>query len=172
MRFFAGVVAACLLAATLADAQQQTPFKLGTFERAGRSFVGIVLNEALVIDYAAAHKAVAPVSTLAPPADMKDLIARYDQGLRARIGEIVRAVEAAKATRPAYVYDVKAVKILPPIMPAVMLNAAVNYAAHDAEVATALRDQITTNAAATAGGAPPGTRSAPGIWERASTDTR
>ena len=172
MKLTLGVLAACLVAAALTNAQQQRAFKLGTFERGGRPFVGIVLNESLVIDFAAAHKAVTPASTLAPPADMKDLIARYDQGLRARIAEIVRAVDAAKTNRPAYVFDVTSVKILPPVMPSVMLNAAVNYAAHDAEVTTALRDQITTNAAATAGGALPGTRSAPGIWERASTDTR
>jgi len=167
-----GILTAWLLAGTFLQAQTQTPFKLGTFERGGRTFVGIVLREAVVIDFAAAHKAVAPASNLAAPADMKDLIARYDTGLRARIVQIVKVVESAGNARPAYVYDVSAAKILPPLMPSVMLNAAVNYADHDKEVSTALRDQITTNAAPTAGGALPGTRSAPGIWERASTDTR
>ena len=173
------VCGACLLAGPLLQAQAGAPapsvvegFKLGTFERGGRTFVGIVLRETVVIDFGAAHKAVMPASNLAAPADMKDLIARYDTGLRARIGQIVKVVESAGKARPAYVYDLSALKILPPVMPSVMLNAAVNYAAHDAEVATALRDQITTNAAPTAGGAPAGTRSAPGIWERASTDTR
>ena len=47
---------------------------------------------------------------------MKDLIARYDAGLRARIGDIVRSVEGAGTARPAYVYDVKAIKVMPPIM--------------------------------------------------------
>ena len=180
MRFIAGVLAACLLSVAFIAGQGGPPapsrverFKLGTFERGGRTFVGIVLRESVVIDFAAAHKAIAtPASSLAAPADMKDLIARYDTGLRARIGEIIRSVEAAGNARLAYVFDVAAVKILPPVMPSVMLNAAVNYAAHDTEVATALRDQITTNAAPTAGAAPAGTRSATGIWERAAADTR
>jgi len=162
---------ASVLAATLAQAQAVTPFKLGAFERAGRTFVGVVLREAVVIDVATAHKAVSPASTVAPPSDMKDLIARYDQGLRARILEIIRSVEAAGAARPAYVFDVSAVKILPPLIPTTMLNVAVNYAEHDREAAV-LRDQVTTAAPVTLGAALPGTRSAPGIWERASDDTR
>jgi len=170
-RIVLGVLAASLLAEPFVGAQAVTPFKLGTFERGGRAFVGIVLREAVVIDFAAAHKAVAPASTATPPVDMKDLIVRYDQGLRARILEIVRSVEAAGASRPAYVFDVSAVKILPPVMPATMLNVAVNYAEHDREAAL-LSQQVTTAAPVTLGKALPGTRSAPGIWERAANDTR
>ena len=170
-RVFFGMLWAAAVAATVLHAQAATPFKLGTFERAGRVFVGIVLREAVVIDFAAAHKAVTPVSTVTPPADMKDLIARYDQGLRSRILEIIRSVEAAGANRPGYVFDVSAVRILPPIIPTTMLNVAVNYAEHDREAAT-LRDQVTTAAPVTLGAALPGTRSAPGIWERATEDTR
>ncbi len=172
MRLVFVLFGACVLAATLAQAQAVTPFKLGTFERAGRTFVGIVLREAAVIDFAAAHKAVTPASTVMPPADMKDLIVRYDQGLRARILEIVRSVEAAGAKRPAYVFDLSAVKILPPVMPTTMLNVAVNYAEHDLEAAVILRDQITNAGPPTLGMALPGTRSAPGIWERAPDDKR
>ena len=168
MRFalVAGLFAA-LVSAVVAAQPAPTPFKLGTFERQGRTFVGIVLREAVVIDFAAAHSAVTiPASTVAPPADMKDLIARYDSGLRARIVEIVRAVGD---TRPAYVYDVGAVKILPPIMyPTTMLNVAVNYREHDLEMARRQGDTRT----ATAGEAPAGTTSAPGIWERKEGDTR
>lgn len=172
-RVLFALLAACVLATTLAQAQAVTPFKLGTFERAGRPFVGIVVREAVVIDFVAAHKAIqTPASIVAPPADMKDLIARYDRGLRARTLDIVRSVEAAGAARPAYVFDVAAVKILPPVMPATMLNVAVNYAEHDREAAVLLRDQITTAAPVTLGAALPGTRSAPGIWERAPDDTR
>ena len=94
-----GILTACLLAGTFLQAQTQTPFKLGTFERGGRSFVGIVLREAIVIDFVAAHKAVSPASNLAAPADMKDLIVRYDAGLRTRIGDIVRAARASGASR-------------------------------------------------------------------------
>jgi 2-keto-4-pentenoate hydratase/2-oxohepta-3-ene-1,7-dioic acid hydratase in catechol pathway len=163
----AGGLLASLVAATGLVAQQPagTPFKLGTFERQGRAFVGIVLRDALVIDLAAAHAAVTPASNVAAPTDMKDLIARYDGGLRARILEIVRAVGD---TRPAYVYDVSALKILPPVMPTTMLNVAVNYREHDLEMARRQGDTRT----ATAGEAPPGTTSATGIWERKQGDTR
>jgi 2-keto-4-pentenoate hydratase/2-oxohepta-3-ene-1,7-dioic acid hydratase in catechol pathway len=165
----AGGLAAALAATTLLVAQPApTPFKLGTFERQQRSFVGIVVRDAVVIDLAAAHAAIStPASSIAPPTDMKDLIARYDNGLRARIIDIVRTVDA---TRPAYVYDVGAVKILPPVIPTTMLNVAVNYREHDLEMAR--RQGDTTRAPATAGEAPPGTTSAAGIWERAAGDTR
>ena len=172
-RVVLGMIGACVLAGGLAQAQGGTPFKLGTFERGGRAFVGIVLRESVVIDFGAAHAAITnPASSVAAPPDMKDLIVRYDSGLRARIAEIIRAVEAAGAARPAYVFDVVAVKILPPIMyPTTMLNVAVNYREHDLEMAK-LREQVPGMGAATSGAALPGTRSARGIWERASSDTR
>jgi 2-keto-4-pentenoate hydratase/2-oxohepta-3-ene-1,7-dioic acid hydratase in catechol pathway len=162
-----GLAAAALMTATAAVAQPApTPFKLGTFERQGRQFVGIVLRESVVIDLAAAHTAITnPPSGVAAPSDMKDLIARYD-GLRPRIVEIVRTVGDS---RPAYVYDVAALKILPPILyPTTMLNVAVNYREHDLEMARRQGDTRT----ATAGEAPAGTTSATGIWERAAGDTR
>jgi 2-keto-4-pentenoate hydratase/2-oxohepta-3-ene-1,7-dioic acid hydratase in catechol pathway len=162
-----GLAAAALVMATAAVAQPaSTPFKLGTFERQGRPFVGIVLRESVVIDLAAAHAVITnPASGVAAPSDMKDLIARYD-ALRPRIVEIIRTVGD---TRPAYVYDVSALKILPPIMyPTTMLNVAVNYREHDIEMARRQGDART----ATAGEAPAGTTSATGIWERAAGDTR
>jgi len=165
-----GLAAAVAVGALVGAQGAATPFKLGTFERQGRTFVGIVLQESVVIDFGAAHAAIRnPASTLAPPSDMKDLIARYNSGLRGRVLDIVRAVGA---TRPPYVYDVKALKILPPIMyPTTMLNVAVNYREHDIEMSR-IRRGDTTQAAPTAGAAPAGTVSAPGIWERAPGDTR
>jgi 2-keto-4-pentenoate hydratase/2-oxohepta-3-ene-1,7-dioic acid hydratase in catechol pathway len=162
----AGGLAALVAATAIVAQQAPTPFKLGTFERQGRPFVGIVLREAVVIDFAAAHAAITnPASGVAAPTDMKDLIARYD-GLRPRIIEIVRTVGD---TRPAYVHDVSALKILPPILyPTTMLNVAVNYREHDLEMARRQGDVRT----ATAGEAPAGTTSAAGIWERAAGDTR
>jgi 2-keto-4-pentenoate hydratase/2-oxohepta-3-ene-1,7-dioic acid hydratase in catechol pathway len=162
----AGLLAALLVTTASVAQPAPTPFKLGTFERQGRVFVGIVLGETRVVDFAAAHAAITnPASGIAAPTDMKDLIARYD-GLRPRIIEIVRAVGD---TRPAYVYDVGALKILPPIMyPTTMLNVAVNYREHDLEMARRQGDTRT----ATAGEAPPGTTSATGIWERKQGDTR
>src|SRR5918993_4934004 len=150
MKRFSGTLVACVLASVFTHAQSPAPFKLGTFDRAGRTFVGIVLRESVVIDFPTAHQAIrAPASTVAAPADMKDLIARYDSGLRTRIVDIVQSVEQAGAARPAYVYDVAAVKVLPPIMyPTTMLNVAVNYAAHDQEMAQ-LREQVPGMGAAT-----------------------
>src|SRR6185436_16790675 len=170
------VVAVVLaLTGTIAQAQQAaTPFKLGTFERQGKPFVGIVLGQSAVIDFAAAHAAVrTPASTVAAPADMKDLIARYDTGLRTRILDLIRAAgDVTRANRPAYVYDVKSLKILPPIQyPTTMLNVAVNYREHDVEMAR-VREGSPGQAAPTAGAALPGTTSAPGYWERAANDTR
>ena len=56
-RVVLGLLAASVLAGTLAQAQAVIPFKLGTFERAGRTFVGVVLREAVVIDLLAKMKA-------------------------------------------------------------------------------------------------------------------
>jgi 2-keto-4-pentenoate hydratase/2-oxohepta-3-ene-1,7-dioic acid hydratase in catechol pathway len=157
---------AALVAAVATGQPAPTPFKLGTFELQGRTFVGVVLRDAVVIDLAAAHAAItSPASTVAAPADMKDLIARYDGGVRQRIVDIVRTVGD---TRPAYVHDLSALKILPPVMPTTMLNVAVNYREHDLEMARRQGDVRT----ATAGEAPAGTTSATGIWERKTGDTR
>ena len=83
--------------------QGAVPFKLGTFEQNGRSFVGIVLKDAIVIDLAQASAALkTPASKVAAPSDMKDLIARYDSGVRARIGEVIANTKPLEgAGRPA-----------------------------------------------------------------------
>ena len=105
-----------------------------------------------MIDLVAAGKAATPGGLAELPADMKDLIARYDAGLRARILAIVARVEAA-ASRPAYAMDLAGVRTLPPIRyPTTMLNVAVNYREHGLEMAG--RD---SNA-----GAPAGQRAASG----------
>ena len=170
----AGVLVASFCAWVGVAAQQApTPFKLGTFERQDGSFVGVVLRESVVIDLAAASAAIqSPAAAVAAPADMKDLIARYDMGVRVRIIDVVRSVEAADRARPAYVFDLAALKVLPPIMyPMTMMNTAVNYREHDIEM-TRIRQGSPGQIAPTAGGALPGTESAPGIWERAADDER
>jgi len=151
--------------------QGTTPFKLGTFDLNGRTFVGVVLKDSAVIDLAEASAALkTPAAKVPMPSDMKDLIARYDNGVRARIGEILANTKQLEAGgRPTFVHPLKTVKTLPPIMyPTTMLNVAVNYRAHAAEMA---------GGAAKAGGpapgdALPGTTSAPGIWERKPDDRR
>ena len=178
-RFVTAAIAAAMWAGVLPAAQEAaTPFRRGTFERQGRPFVGIVLRESVVVDFSAAHAAIrTPASTAAPPADMKDLIGRYDQGIRGRIVEIVRSVTADAGARPAYVYDLPALKVLPPVMyPRTMLNVAVNYREHDIEMNTLGASGLTalggTSTQVTGGAAPAGTRSAPGIWDRAPDDMR
>lgn len=152
--------------------QNAMPFKLGTFDRGGRAFVGVVVKDSIVIDLAQASAALkTPAAKTGAPTDMKDLIARYDNGVRARIGEILANTKPLEgAGRPSYVHDLKSLKTLPPIMyPTTMLNVAVNYRAHAAEMAGG----ATTQAGGTAqGDALPGTTSAPGIWERKPDDKR
>lgn len=152
--------------------QSAIPFKLGTFDQNGRSFVGVVLKDAIVIDLAQASAALkTPASKVAAPTDMKDLIARYDTGVRARIGEILANTKPLEgAGRPSFVHDLKALKTLPPIMyPTTMLNVAVNYRAHAAEMAGGAPLKAGGPAP---GDALPGTTSAPGIWERKPDDKR
>ena len=154
----------------LVQGQAVPPFKLGTFQAQARTFVGIVLRDSVVVDFAAASRAITPGSNVVLPTDMKDLIARYDSGLRDRIVQVVRSVNAQTAARPDYIYDVTALKIMPPIMyPTTMLNVAVNYTEHGAEMAA--RDAVRATQTPQ-GSALPGTKSAPGVWERKPADTR
>jgi len=156
--------------ALVVQAQDAGPFKLGTFQTQGRTFVGIVLRDSVVVDFTAASRAITPASNVMLPTDTKDLIARYDSGLRDRIVQVLRSVNAQTGARPAYMYELAALKTMPPIMyPTTMLNVAVNYTEHGAEMAA--RDG--TRATETPqGSALPGTKSAPGIWERKTNDTR
>ena len=160
------------LLALPAEASEGQPFKLGTFEQQGRRFVGVVLDESVVIDLSAANEAVETRGQpVASPTDMKDLIERYDTGLRARIGEVISVVgAAAEGSRPAWVHDVAALKVMPPIMyPMTMMNVAVNYAEHDFEMSTVRQG---APGGPTGGLALPNTESAPGIWDRAADDPR
>lgn len=165
------VIVACAAGARVFG-QGTPPFKLGTFDLNGRTFVGIVVKDTTVIDLAEASAALkSPPAKVQMPSDMKDLIARYDNGVRARIGEILANTKQLEtAGKPSFVHPLKTVKTLPPIMyPTTMLNVAVNYRAHAAEMAGG----ATTQTGGTAqGDALPGTTSAPGIWERKPDDKR
>jgi 2-keto-4-pentenoate hydratase/2-oxohepta-3-ene-1,7-dioic acid hydratase in catechol pathway len=170
MVFTALLTASCT--AQPAIEPSSTPYKLGTFEAGGRTFVGVVLNEATVIDLEIAVATLHPHSGLAAPSDMKDLIVGFNSGARGMIREAIGAVEASGGDAPAYVHALSELNILPPIMyPTTMLNTAVNYAEHDIEMAR-VRDGSPGQNAATAGGALPDTSSAPGIWERPEDDWR
>jgi len=183
----AGVVAVIASAGLRAQAgAAAVTYKLGTFEQGGRTFLGLVLRDTQIADIARANAAYEAANASAPklaaPADMKQLIARYDSEWRARLSAIARAVSSA-ATPPAYVVAVSAVKILPPVRPSVQLNAGGNYVEHEQGIAT--NQARAGGAPAARGGAPaagagggrgaapaPAAVSAPGIWERKPGDTR
>ena len=114
------------------------PFKVGTFEIDGAPRVALVLRDALIVDIEEANgdlernPAYPPVP---PPADMIDLIGRYDYGIRLRLYEIVNDLVArgglSGSGRADFVHDLEEVRILPPIMyPGKILNAAVNFYSH------------------------------------------
>jgi len=171
-RTILAVLAACGLASVFVGAQAPTPYKLGTFQRQGATFVGVVVRDTQVINLQVANAAVSTGKRITAPTDMKDLIARYDNGVRQRISEIVNAVVTA-TTRPAYVIDLSALKVMPPIMyPLTMMNVAVNYREHAVEMAARGARPGDPPAGNAPGTAPPGTTSAAGIWERGRDDQR
>jgi 2-keto-4-pentenoate hydratase/2-oxohepta-3-ene-1,7-dioic acid hydratase in catechol pathway len=141
------------------------PFKLGTFESRGQTLLGLVLQDQTVIDITSINHELEKLRPgwrkLAPPADMKELIARYDGEWRERLHAIAKEHQAL---RGAYVYDRKSLKIRPPIQyPETILNAAVNYTEHASEMSRAPSATPTP---------PPSYQSAPGIWARRPDDPR
>ena len=164
MRIETAVATMGVLFLGFSSAGAETPFKLGTFERSGRTFPGLVREDRWVVDIAAANtrlqKRHADWKLLVIPAGMKELIERYDDGLRERLHAIANATAAAPGVD---VYEVKALRVRPPVPdPETMVNAAVNYVEHGAEVA--------------GGAAPPPSPtvapSVPGLWERGAADAR
>lgn len=133
-----------LLAQTGPAATSVEPFKLGTFEIRGAPAVGIVLRDDLIVELDAANAALqrnAAYPGLPMPADMLELISRYEYGMKVRLYEIVNDLVAndrlAGNRRPDFIHDVSAVRTLPPIMyPGKILNAAVNFYSHVNETGT------------------------------------
>jgi 2-keto-4-pentenoate hydratase/2-oxohepta-3-ene-1,7-dioic acid hydratase in catechol pathway len=145
----------------------QQVFKLGTFERSGRPMLGLVLNDALVVDIQAANTSLEQLNRtqkrIAMPATMKELIERYEGELGERLRLLAREA-AARTSRPNYVHELASLKLRPPVPdPENILNAAVNYTEHATEMAR--RDAQATPA-------PVNARTAPGIWERKPDDPR
>lgn len=119
------------------------PFKVGTFEIAGAPTVGIVLRDSVVVELNAANSDLetdGAYPQIPMPADMLELISRYDYGLKKRLYEIVNHLSARRSRgdeRPSFVHDVDNVRTLPPIMyPGIILNAAVNFYSHVSEAGT------------------------------------
>jgi 2-keto-4-pentenoate hydratase/2-oxohepta-3-ene-1,7-dioic acid hydratase in catechol pathway len=145
------------------------PYKVGTFERNNQAFVGLVLRDQQVVDIGPANAAFEGGNASAPrltaPAEMKQLIVGYQPQWRERLAAIARDVATAK-NPPAYAYALDTLKILPPVRPAVILNAGGNYVEHTEGIAAQQqRAGAAPEAASTA-------VSAPGIWERKPGDTR
>jgi 2-keto-4-pentenoate hydratase/2-oxohepta-3-ene-1,7-dioic acid hydratase in catechol pathway len=166
MRIETALAAVAVFALGLSSADAETPFKLGTFERNGRTFPGLVLEDRWVVDIAAANarlqKKHPSWKALAVPAGMKELIERYDGGLRERLHAI--ANEPGAATPRVDTYEVKALRVRPPVPdPETMVNAAVNYVEHGAEVAGGIQAPTPS---------PTMAPSVPGLWERPANDTR
>jgi len=143
MRAFVSLLFASILSFSAAGSAQDIaePFKVGTFEIDGSPRVGIVLRDSLIIELDAANAALerqASYPAIPSPADMIELIERYDYGLKRRLYEIVNEhVDMLGSDRPGYVHDVDDVKTLPPIMyPGKILNAAVNFYSHVDESGT------------------------------------
>jgi 2-keto-4-pentenoate hydratase/2-oxohepta-3-ene-1,7-dioic acid hydratase in catechol pathway len=174
-------------AAGAAEAQRITPFKLGTFERGGRNFLGLVLDDTRVLDIAQANatfqKGHPKAAKIAMPTDMTVLIERYDNG----VGDRLRAIANGAGKGASYEYSLARLKILPPVRPQVILNAGANYPAHAAGIiaqggrGAGSESPGQARPAPPAGGppggagarpAPPPAQSSPGLWQREPGDTR
>src|SRR5262245_56185508 len=153
------IASALLSPSARADERKEAaPFKLGTFEFRGRTFVGLVRTDGTVIDVggglAALEKSHPSRAKLEPPSGMRDLITRYDA-----LKERLAALAMSSGAGAPYVHSLSTVKVRTPVPdPETMLNAAVNYTEHESEMAgrPAAPPSPTAN--------PP--RSAPGLWER------
>ena len=163
-------LAACRSGTDAQSGGPPVPYKLGTFERSGQAFLGLVLKDTQIVDIPQANAAFESSNASAPkltvPSDMKALIAGYDAQWKDRLAAIARTVSTA-STAPGYSYALDSLKTLPPVRPAVILNGGGNYTEHTAGIAAQQQR---------AGGAAPAPATAavtaPGIWERKAGDTR
>jgi 2-keto-4-pentenoate hydratase/2-oxohepta-3-ene-1,7-dioic acid hydratase in catechol pathway len=132
------VLSTPLLAQTPTSAE---PFKLGTFEINGDRHVGIVLRDRWIVELNASNRALErspSYPSLPMPADMLELISRYEYGVKYRLYEIVTNLVTnnllADGRRPAYIHDVARVRTMAPILyPGKIMNAGGNFYTHLAE---------------------------------------
>ncbi len=127
-----------------AQVEPAEPFKVGTFEIDGAPEVGVVLRDHYIVALDRANADLerdAAYPQIPLPADMLELIGRYEYGMKARLYELVDHVIAEDmltGERPGYVYEVGEVRTLPPILyPGKILNAAVNFYSHVNETGSA-----------------------------------
>tara|TARA_B110000858_G_scaffold189336_1_gene235951 strand:- start:16224 stop:17387 length:1164 start_codon:yes stop_codon:yes gene_type:complete len=123
------------------DLESVMPFKVGTFAIDDIPTVGLVVqNDELIVDLAAANRALELIpryATVAMPDDMIGLVSAYDYGLKYRVYEIVNhlvAKDMLTGELPRYVHPVGDVDIMAPIQyPSKLMNAAVNFYTHACE---------------------------------------
>ncbi len=124
------------------DLESVMPFKVGTFAINDIPTVGLVVqNDELIVDLAAANRAMELIpryATVGIPGDMIGLISQYEYGLKYRVYEIVNwLVEEdmlGTSKQPSYVHPVESVDIMAPIQyPSKLMNAAVNFYTHACE---------------------------------------
>ena len=119
------------------------PFKVGTFEISGTPVVSLVLRDTFVVEIGAANRMLerdGRYPAVPAPADMLDLIARYEYGVQRRLYEIVNHLAEHERIRPngaSFIHGVDEVRTLAPILyPGKILNAAVNFYSHVNETGT------------------------------------
>ena len=129
------VAAATLLWAVTSGAQgRAVPYKLGMFQEGTRSFAGVVVDDATVVDLSRADSAL--------PATVRGLIEVWDEGVAERIAALAAATRRNPA---AYAIPLTQLKTLPPISnPDVILMAARNYVDHAQEMFNVGRTAGTT----------------------------
>lgn len=154
----ANIAFALLVCASAAGAQSRAiPYKLGMFEDGGRTFVGVVLDDAVVVDLSRADPNA--------PATLRELIERWDRTMAARISALATDVRRGP---PAYAFGLADVRALPPLDdPDVILMAARNYVDHAEEMYNVGRTSGTTRVideSVRAG--------LPGVWTRPAGDER
>lgn len=117
------------------------PFKVGTFAINDIPTVGLVVrNDQLIVDLAAANRAMelsSRYAKIAIPDDMLGLIEQYEYGLKYRVYEVMNWLveeNLLSGNGPDYVHPVASVDIMAPILyPSKVMNAAVNFYTHACE---------------------------------------
>jgi 2-keto-4-pentenoate hydratase/2-oxohepta-3-ene-1,7-dioic acid hydratase in catechol pathway len=123
------------------DLESVMPFKVGTFAIDGIPTVGLVVqNDELIVDLAAANRALELIpryAALTIPGDLIGMISQYEYGLKYRVYEIVNhlvAEDLLNGDMPNYVHPVNSVDIMAPLQyPSKLMNAAVNFYTHACE---------------------------------------
>src|SRR5262249_4564600 len=118
------------------SAKPDTPFRLATFEAAGRTRLGLVLG-ARIIDIPSANAALVrdeQLDAVPMPTDMRALIEEYSR-VSARLYQIANYFASAKPVPAPYVFELDKVTIKAPIKyPYNILAAAANYKLHAGEM--------------------------------------